>query len=123
MSERRHQLYLTDILDSGHAIQAYVRDVAFEQFIADRMRCAAVVREFEIIGEAVGKLPESVKTAFPEVPWRDIKDFRNLLAHEYFGIDLEIVWDVIKAELPKLLNAAQTILRGEQLEEEKRDAR
>jgi len=82
MPERRHQLYLTDILDSGRAIQSYVQDIAFEQFIAERMRYAAVIREFEIIGEAVGKLPESIKADFPEVPWRDIKDFRNLLAHE-----------------------------------------
>lgn len=122
MPERHHQLYLTDILDSGRAIQSYVQGIAFEQFIADRMRCAAVIREFEIIGEAVGKLPESVKADFPEVPWRDIKDFRNLLAHEYFGVDLEIVWNAIKTELPLLLDATQTILSGEQTKGSNRDA-
>lgn len=113
MPERSCQLYLTDILDSGFAILSYVQDMAFERLIADRMRCAAVVREFEIIGEAVGKLPKAVKAEFPEVPWQDIKDFRNMLAHEYFGVDMEIVWNAIKTELPTLLNATQIILNNE----------
>ncbi|MBZ0096581.1 MAG: DUF86 domain-containing protein [Sulfuricella sp.] len=102
MPERHHQLYLTDILDSGPAFQSYVQDIAFEQFIVERMRCAAVIREFEIIGEAVGKLPETVKADSPEVPWRDI--------------------NAIKTELPLLLDATQTILSGEQTKESNRDA-
>ncbi len=76
------------------------------------MRSAAVIREFEIIGEAVGKLPDELKSRFPDIPWREIKDFRNLLIHEYFGVDLEIVWDAIRAELPPLLSAARSILSG-----------
>jgi uncharacterized protein with HEPN domain len=68
MPERHIQLYLTDILDSGRAIQSYVQDITFEQFIADRMCYVAAIREFEIIGEAVGKLPETIKAHFPEVP-------------------------------------------------------
>lgn len=110
MSERHPKLYLSDVLESGHAIQTYVQDVTFEQFITDRMRNAAVVREFEIIGEAVGKISESIKANFPKVPWREIKDFRNLLVHEYFGIDQEIIWNTIKQDLPLLLDAAEKIL-------------
>lgn len=109
MSERSFELYLADILDSGEAILDYVAGVEFEGFATDRMRCAATIREFEIIGEAVGKLPESLKEAFPEVPWREIKDFRNLLVHEYFGVDQEIVWNTIKQELPGLLRAVKAI--------------
>ena len=74
------------------------------------MRCAAVIREFEIIGEAVGKLPEEIKAAHHDVPWQDIKDFRNLLVHEYFGVDQEIVWNVIQQELPRLLQGVATLL-------------
>ncbi|WP_294251983.1 DUF86 domain-containing protein [Propionivibrio sp.] len=122
MPERRHQLYLADILDSTRAIQSYVRDVDFKTFIGDRMRCAAVIREFEIIGQAVGKLPEAIKSEYPAVPWRDIKDFRNLLVHEYFGVDLEIVWNAIRIELPILLDVTQTILSDGQTGEKDGDA-
>ena len=66
------------------------------------MRYSAVIREFEIIGEAVGKLEDHVKERYPEIAWQDIKDFRNLLIHEYFGVDLEIVWTVIQNDLPQL---------------------
>lgn len=109
MSSRSYELYLNDIRESGEAIQSYVDDIDFEQFAKDRMRCAAVIREFEIIGEAVAKLPDAMKDAFPDVPWRDIKDFRNLFIHEYFGVDIAIVWNVITEELPGLLRAVETI--------------
>ena len=73
--------------------------MSFEAFSSDRKTCSAVIREFEIIGEAVGKLPDQVKRNHPRVQWQDIKDFRNLLIHEYFGVDPEIVWKVIRDDL------------------------
>jgi uncharacterized protein with HEPN domain len=66
---------------------------------------SAVIREFEIIGEAVSKLPDDLKQKRPDIEWQDIKDFRNLLTHEYFGVDLEMVWRIIKDDLPSLLDA------------------
>ena len=110
MSERQNQLYLTDILESGLAIQSYVAAVEFDIFCKDRMRYSAVIREFEIIGEAVAKLPEEIKTKYPDVPWREIKDFRNMLIHEYFGVDLKIVWHTIFQDLPLLLKACKSAL-------------
>lgn len=110
MSERPIRLYCQDILDSGSAILSYVQDCTFDFFSQDRMRYSAVIREFEIIGEAVGKLPTGLKDGYTEIPWQDIKDFRNLLAHEYFGIDLEIVWNTILNDLPKLIHAVQKIV-------------
>jgi len=106
---RSPELYLNDILEAGQAIQSYLTGLSFEQFRSDRMRQSAVIREFEIIGEAVGKLPEELKQASPTVAWTDIKDFRNLLVHEYFGIDLEIVWGVIQKDLPELLDKAELL--------------
>ncbi len=100
---RSPELYLADILEAGQAILDYLEGVSFAQFCTDRMRQSAVIREFEIIGEAVGKLPAELKQGTPSVAWQDIKDFRNLLAHEYFGIDLEIVWSVIQDDLPELV--------------------
>ena len=74
------------------------------------MRYSAVIREFEIIGEAVAKLPEEVKQKYTAVAWRDIKDFRNLLIHEYFGVDLEIVWNTANQELPVLVSTVRNLL-------------
>ena len=96
MSERNPRLYCDDILESGSAILDYVEGLSFEDFCDDRKTYSAVIREFEIIGEAVGKLPGSFRERSPDVEWQDIKDFRNLLSHEYFGVDLEIVWKIIE---------------------------
>ena len=82
MSDRDFRLYCADILDSGAAILEFVKGLSFEDFRGDRKTYSAVIREFEIIGEAVGKLPEDLKGRRPDVEWQDIKDFRNLLAHE-----------------------------------------
>jgi len=112
MSERSQLLYCQDILESGSAIQSYVRGMTCAAFVQDRMRYSAVIREFEIIGEAVGKLSEELKGGYPEIPWQDVKDFRNLLAHEYFGVDLEIVWNTIRDDLPMLMDAVQKIVSG-----------
>lgn len=112
MSERPQLLYCQDILDSGAAIVSYVQGIDFDAFEQGRMRYSAVIREFEIIGEAVGKLSEELKCKYPEIPWQDVKDFRNLLAHEYFGVDLEIVWNTIRDDLPMLMNAVQKIVSG-----------
>jgi uncharacterized protein with HEPN domain len=107
MSKRSDRLYCRDILESGAAIQSYIEGIDFDTFVRERMRYSAVIREFEIIGEAVGKLSADAKQAYSDIPWLDIKDFRNLLAHEYFGVDLEIVWNTIQKDLPRLLRAVQ----------------
>ena len=71
------------------------------------------IREFEIIGEETGKLSDSLKQRYPNIEWQDIKDFRNLLIHEYFGVDLEIVWKIISDDLPDLLNVVREIMQNE----------
>jgi len=110
MSKRDLRLYCADILDSGSAIIEFVNGLSFEQFCNDRKTYSAVIREFEIIGEAVGKLPETLKGRRPDVEWQDIRDFRNLLTHEYFGVDLEIVWKIIEDDLPVLMEAIREIM-------------
>ena len=113
MSERDPRLYCEDILESCNAILDFVEGLSFQTFCDDRKTYSAVIREFEIIGEAVGKLPESFKEKRPDVEWQDIKDFRNLLLHEYFGVDLEIVWKIIEDDLPPLMDAVREIAGGE----------
>jgi len=102
MSSRTDILYVIDIRESIEAIFLYTKDISFDTFTSDRMRYSAVIREFEIIGEAVGKLSDDLKNEHNQINWQDIRDFRNLLTHEYFGIDLEIVWSVVIEDLPKL---------------------
>ena len=110
MSERDPRLYLADILESSSAIIEFVMGMSFEEFGNDRKTYSAVIRELEVIGEAVGKLPDEIKQKRPEIEWQDIKDFRKLLIHEYFGVDSEIVWKVIHDDLPGLMNAVREIL-------------
>ena len=110
MSERDFRLYCEDILDSGNAILQFVNSMSFENFCEDRKTYSAVIREFEIIGEAVGKLPDELIKQHPKIEWQDIKDFRNLLIHEYFGVDLEIVWKIIEEDLPILLSDVKEIM-------------
>jgi len=111
MSERDVRLYCDDILESGNAILDFVQNLSFEDFFDDRKTYSAVIREFEIIGEAVGKLPQSFKERRLDVEWQDIRDFRNLLIHEYFGVDLEIIWKIIKDDLPVLIDSVKELIR------------
>jgi len=111
MSKRIDALYLQDIKDSIEAIRSYTIEITFDEFILDRMRYSAVIREFEIIGEAVGKLDDRLIEKYSQIAWQDIKDFRNLLIHEYFGVDLEIVWKVIQGDLPALCETIEELLR------------
>lgn len=72
----------------------------------------AIIREFEIIGEAVGKLSGELNDRYTEMPWQDVMAFRNLLANKYFGVDLEIVWNTIRDDLPMLMEFVQKIVSG-----------
>lgn len=94
MSKRDPELLLTDILDAGQKILAYTAGQSFEQFTSDSKTIDAVVRNFEIIGEAANRLPEGFKEQHPGIDWYRIIGFRNRIVHDYFGIDLEIVWQI-----------------------------
>lgn len=109
MYNKKILLYLNDIKDSINAINDYISSMTFDEFINDRKTYMAVIREFEIIGEAVKNLPDSIKTKYQNIEWRDIVDFRNLLIHQYFGVDLEIVWKTIHEDLPPLKHAIEDI--------------
>jgi len=107
---RSYILYFEDILESVNNIQNYVGNLSYQELIGDRMRLDAIVRNFEIIGEASSKIPQDIRNKYPFIEWRKIADFRNILAHDYFGIDYEIMWEIIKDKLPELKRGIQTIL-------------
>jgi uncharacterized protein with HEPN domain len=103
MPPRKWDLRIRDILASIGRIMEYTRDMDFEHFRCDTKTVDAVVRNFEIIGEAAANVPEEIAVDHPEIPWQDMRDMRNVLAHEYFGINENIVWDTIQDDLPPLV--------------------
>lgn len=101
MKKKDPLIFLVDIRDSLVKIFKYTGDMTFEQFLADDKTKDAVERNFEIIGEAVKNLPADFKSAYPEIPFRQVAGMRDKLIHDYFGIDYEIVWKTIKNKLPQ----------------------
>ena len=102
MPKRNDLLLLEDIVESISKIELYTKDLLFEDFFFDDRTKDAVVRNFEIIGEAVNNLSVSFTLKFDEIDWRKIAAFRNRLIHEYFGVNYEAVWLVIKNNLQDL---------------------
>lgn len=100
--EKDPKIYLEHILDSINAIQSYTSSKTRETFLGSLMEQDAVIRRFEIIGEAVKNTPESFKNAHQDIPWSKMAGMRNVLIHEYFVIDFNAVWDSAKDDLPKL---------------------
>jgi uncharacterized protein with HEPN domain len=111
MSKHRDEKhYLSDILESIEAIEIYLENISYEEFINDRKTCSATIRELEVIGEAVSKISDEIKAKYQDVLWQPIKDFRNKIVHEYFGIDYKMVWDIVKNELPILNSQISNII-------------
>ena len=108
---RDNRLYLDDILEAIGRIREYVRDMDEFDFALDKKTQDAAIRNLEIIGEAAGKLPDSFKESAKEIEWRKIIGLRNILTHEYFGISLPIVWDVIQNKLDSLEQACKKLLK------------
>ncbi len=105
-------LYIDDMLESISRIRDYVLGMSFDEFIADLKTQDAVLRNLEIIGEAAGKLPSDITDDTSQIEWRKIKALRNLLAHEYFGVNVDIVWDVVQNKLAELEVACRNIQDG-----------
>jgi len=102
MSKREAQLYLDDIFQSIAHIEQYTEGLSFEDFLHDAKTIDAVVRNFEILGEAAARLPEDFKEQYSFVPWSAMVGMRNKVIHEYFGIDPEIIWKTIQEDIPVL---------------------
>jgi uncharacterized protein with HEPN domain len=107
---RTYKVYFKDIVDAIQNIEEYTRGFGYEEFRVNKLVKDAVIRNLEVIGEAVKNLPEEVGQKFPETNWRKIAGLRDILIHRYFEVDTELIWDIVKNELPNLKAKVSAIL-------------
>lgn len=109
-AERDWRLFADDISEACARIHRYIDGMTYDAFVDDELRRDAVIRNLEIIGEAVGNLPENVIAKAPQIPWRLIRDMRNVLTHAYFGVSLKVVWDAATTHVDELAKAVHELL-------------
>jgi uncharacterized protein with HEPN domain len=111
--ERSYNIFLGDMLNSIKLFEEYIGDNDFKNFKMNRMAVDAVIRNFEIIGEAAKNIPLEFQTKYPEIPWKKMYNLRNLISHEYFGIDYEMIWEIVKSNLPQNKTDLERIIEKE----------
>ena len=103
---------LMHILDAINEIESYLDDISYEQFLERSEKRFATIKQIEIIGEACNALTDELKFSNQSIPWKAIVGFRNISIHEYFGISLQLVWEIAKNDLPDLKGKIEYILKS-----------
>jgi uncharacterized protein with HEPN domain len=109
---RDYKLYLSDMLEALERIQEYTRNMTYRDFARSNITIDAVVRNLEVIGEAARKLPPDIKSRSPEIEWPKIVALRNILTHEYFGVNTKIVWDIVQNKLGPIGEACGKLMES-----------
>jgi len=109
--------YLDDIFEAISNIEDDTTGISFEEFVADRRRKDAVIRNFEVIGEAAKKLSPDFRNRYPAVAWKQIAGMRDVIAHRYFHVDYEVIWGIITRTVPGFKTAIVKIRKEEQRRE------
>lgn len=112
MSKRDPQLLLGDIIESARKIDRYRAGLSKSDFLIDGKTSDAVIRNLEIIGEAVRQLPSEFKDSHTGIPWSQIAGLRNRIVHDYVGVDLELVWEIVENSLPDLTDRIAALLKS-----------
>ncbi|HPA45881.1 MAG TPA: DUF86 domain-containing protein [bacterium] len=110
MSERTDRDFLEDILQAMHRISTYIADASYEIFLKDTKTQDAVIRNLQVIGEATKNLSPEMRSKYVHVPWKDMAAVRDRVIHRYFGVNLDIVWQIAADELPKVAEQIKQIL-------------
>lgn len=111
MSDRSADILLTDILDSAQKIFRYTEGLSFDDFCTNELIVDAVIRNFEVIGEAANRLPFEFKELHPDIDWHKIRGFRNRIVHDYAGVDLNIVWVIRETFLKDMIQKISQIIK------------
>ena len=109
---RTYDDYLQDILDAASRAVIFLDGIDFEDFEDNIEKQYAVTRALEIIGEAARNIPAEIQERCPQLPWKEMIGMRNIVSHEYFGIDNEVIWRTVKEDLPPLCETVTTILKN-----------
>lgn len=103
LPDERDAAYLWDMREAARDVVEWLRDLNYEQFCENEILHSAVERKLEVFGEAAGRISLTLQELHPEIPWREIKGVRVILAHRYADVDLETIWEAASTELPKVL--------------------
>jgi uncharacterized protein with HEPN domain len=110
MSSRNANLYLQDILQACDDILNFTQGMeSAAELQSDRRTFLAVIHSLQTIGEAARQMPKSFREKHPDFPWRETASLRNVIAHEYFGLDVDIIWDVVRTRIPTLADQAKQL--------------
>lgn len=102
MSKRGDKEFLSDIKESIKRIEFYIENLEYKEFLNDIKVQDAVIRNLEIIGETVKNISDEIKEKYPDIPWEELSGLRDRLIHHYFGVNYDIVWTIVKTELPNI---------------------
>jgi uncharacterized protein with HEPN domain len=115
VKKREYRDYLQDIYDAVNDVATFIEGMTYQDFLKDKKTINAVIRSIEVIGEASKQLPKAVRDKNPSIPWKKISGMKNKVIHEYFGVDIEIVWKTAKKQIPALKKNIFDLLKHESL--------